>query len=52
MPQALLGSNNSFVMVLSVQYEKLVYEGILGVLGFYEDVEELCHWLKYGDMNL
>ena len=22
------------------------------VIGFYEGVEELCHWWKYGDMNL
>ena len=22
------------------------------VVGFYEGVEELCHWWKYGDINL
>ena len=22
------------------------------VVGFYEGVEEFCHWWKYGDMNL
>ena len=26
--------------------------GIVGVAGCYEDTEELCHWWKYGDMNL
>ena len=24
----------------------------MGVVGFYEGVEELFHWCKYGDMNL
>jgi len=23
-----------------------------GVVGLYGSVEELCHWWKYGDMNL
>ena len=27
-------------------------ERIVGVVGFYEGVEELCHWWKYGNMNL
>ena len=25
--------------------------GNVDVIGFYEGVEELCHWWKYGDMN-
>ena len=24
----------------------------VGVAGFYVGVEELCHWWKYGNMNL
>ena len=27
-------------------------EELWGVVGLYESVEELCHWWKYGHMNL